>query len=79
MIIESKRLILRNWRDEDVEDLVEGLNNINVSRWMAGVPFPHTKKDAKSFIEIAKNQDEKVKIYLAIILKEEFIECKGNN
>ena len=70
MIIESKRLVLRNWRDEDVDDLVEGLNNINVSKWMAGVPFPYTKKDAKSFIEIAKNQDEKVKIYLAIILKE---------
>lgn len=37
---------------------------------MAGVPFPYTKKDAKSFIEIAKNQDEKVKISLAIVLKE---------
>ncbi len=70
MIIESKRLVLRDWKDEDVDDLVEGLNNINVSKWMAGVPFPYTKKDAKSFIEIAKNQDEKVKIYLAIILKE---------
>lgn len=70
MIIESKRLILRNWKDEDIEDLVEGLNNINVAKWMAGVPFPYTKKDAKSFIEIAKNQDEKVKISLAIVLKE---------
>lgn len=70
MIIESKRLVLRNWRDEDIDDLVEGLNNINVSKWMAGVPFPYTKNDAKSFIEIAKNQDEKVKISFAIILKE---------
>lgn len=70
MIIESKRLILRNWKDEDIDDLVEGLNNINVAKWMAGVPFPYTKKDAKSFIEIAKNQDEKVKISLAIVLKE---------
>lgn len=32
MIIESKRLILRNWKDEDIEDLVEGLNNINVAK-----------------------------------------------
>ena len=70
MVIESKRLILRNWKDEDIDDLVEGLNNINVAKWMAGVPFPYTKKDAKSFIEITKNQDEKVKISLAIILKE---------
>ena len=47
MIIESKRLILRNWKDEDIDDLVEGLNNINVAKWMAGVPFPYTKNDVK--------------------------------
>jgi len=54
MIIESKRLILRNWEDSDIQDLVEGLNNINVSKWMASVPFPYTEKDAKNFIEYAK-------------------------
>ena len=32
MIIESKRLILRNLEDSDIQDLVEGLNNINVSK-----------------------------------------------
>ena len=31
MIIESKRLILREWEYSDIDDLVEGLNNINVS------------------------------------------------
>lgn len=36
MIIESERIILRTWKNEDKEDLVEGLNNINVSKWMAG-------------------------------------------
>ena len=50
MIIESKRIILRNWEDNDVEDLVEGLNNLNVVKWMASVPFPYTEKDAKDFI-----------------------------
>ena len=35
MKIESKRLILRNWEDSDVKDIVEGLNNIEVSKWMA--------------------------------------------
>ena len=71
MIIESKRLILRNWKDEDIDDLVEGLNNINVAKWMSGVPFPYTKDDAKNFIEMVKNQNEKVKISLSIVLKEE--------
>lgn len=34
MLIESERLILREWKDEDIKDLIEGLNNLNVSRWM---------------------------------------------
>lgn len=70
MIIESNRIILRTWKEEDVQDLVEGLNNINVAKWMAGVPFPYTQQDARNFIERAKNQDETVKISLAIVLKE---------
>ena len=37
---------------------------------MVGVPYPYTKNDAENFIKRAKNQDEKVKISLAIVLKE---------
>lgn len=70
MLIESERLILRNWEDKDVNDLVDGLNNINVAKWMAGVPYPYTKSDAKNFIEKSKNQDKKTNIALAIVLKE---------
>ena len=70
MVIESERLILRSYEDNDVNDLVEGLNNIEVAKWMAGVPFPYTQEDAKYFIEKAKNSDENVKISLAIVLKE---------
>lgn len=69
MKIESKRLILRNWEDGDVEDIVDGLNNIEVAKWMAGVPYPYTENDAKQFIEHTKGQDENVKISLAIVLK----------
>ena len=70
MKIESKRLILRNWEYGDVEDIVEGLNNIEVAKWMAGVPYPYTENDAKQFIQHTKGQDENVKISLAIVLKE---------
>jgi RimJ/RimL family protein N-acetyltransferase len=70
MQIESKRLILRNWKDTDVADLVEGLNNIEVAKWMAGVPYPYTENDAKNFLEDVKNNDETIKISLAIVLKE---------
>ena len=70
MEIKSKRLILRNWEDGDVKDIVEGLNNIEVAKWMAGVPYPYTENDARNFIESSKNNDENVKIALAIVLKE---------
>ena len=37
---------------------------------MASVPYPYTENDARNFIERAKNNDENVKIALAIVLKE---------
>ncbi len=70
MVIEGKRIVLRSWKDEDVSDLVEGLNNINVSKWMASVPFPYTEDDAKAFINYTKENDESKKMSLAIVLKE---------
>ena len=70
MIINGKRIILRSWEYEDERDLVEGLNNINVSKWLASVPYPYTENDAKSFIEHAKKSDERDYIALAIVLKE---------
>ena len=58
MEINGKRLILRSWKDEDVEDLVEGLNNINVSKWLSSVVYPYTKKDAEGFIAYAKESEK---------------------
>ena len=71
MIINSKRIILRDWKDEDIMDLQNGLNNINVSKWLASVPYPYTKQDAESFIAFSKQVGENLKnIMLAIVLKE---------
>lgn len=70
MIIDSKRILLRSWKSEDVGDLTEGLNNINVSKWLAGVPYPYTENHAGYFIEYAKSRDEGSDIFLAIVLKE---------
>ena len=41
VIIETERLILRQWNMNDLNDIVEGLNNINVTKWLAGAPFPY--------------------------------------
>lgn len=46
VIIETDRLILRQYRVEDADDIVDGLNNINVSKWLQGAPYPYTKDDA---------------------------------
>ena len=68
VIIETERLILRQYRLEDINDIVEGLNNINVTKWLAGAPYPYTEKDAESFITESINE----KLYnFAIVLKSE--------
>ena len=50
MKLETKRLILREWNKEDVKDLIEGLNNQGVTKWLTFAPFPYTKKDAEKWI-----------------------------
>ena len=48
--LETERLVLRDWGYSDADDLVEGLNNIEVSKWLVTAPCPYTKKHAESFI-----------------------------
>ncbi len=68
VVIETNRLILRQYCLDDINDLVEGLNNINVTKWLAGAPYPYTNKDAESFITKSINE----KLYnFAIVLKSE--------
>jgi len=74
MKLETKRLILRKPKLSDVDDLVEGINNINISKWMVPVPFPYTKKDGKWYInECLKAWNKKIQIKypFAIELKSE--------
>ncbi len=67
-IIETERLILRPFKVEDADDLVDGLNNINISKWMSYTPYPYTKDDALDYI----NKSIDGKLYnFAIVLKKE--------
>ena len=68
IFIEKDRLILRKYRLEDVDDVVEGLNNLNVSKWLAKVPYPYTKEDAIKYIN--KSIDNNLYNF-AIVLKSE--------
>ncbi len=51
MKLETERLILREWSEKDVNGLIEGLNNLDVAKWLAFVPYPYTKKDAEEWIK----------------------------
>jgi hypothetical protein len=42
-----------------VGDLIEGLNNIEVSKWLAFVPYPYTKEDAEKWIKFCIENDKK--------------------
>ena len=68
IIIETDRLILRKYKLSDVNDVVEGLNNLNVTKWLAGAPYPYTEKDALYFIN--KSIDNNLYNF-AIVLKSE--------
>ena len=61
MKIETKRLILKEWEDKFKKDSIEGINNLNVSKWLLVVPYPYKFKDANWWINNCK---EKRKIML---------------
>lgn len=46
----TARLVLRDWRTADAADLIEGLNDLRVSQWLAYVPHPYTDADANRWL-----------------------------
>jgi ribosomal-protein-alanine N-acetyltransferase len=75
MRLETKRLILRPWRKGDIPDLIDGLNNLAVARWLAFVPHPYTTAVATKWIDycsqIAKTGRGRRAYEFAIELKTE--------
>jgi len=57
MKLETDRLILRDWVETDIDDLIDGLNNLEVSRWLVTVPYPYTRENAEAFIEFCIKSD----------------------
>jgi ribosomal-protein-alanine N-acetyltransferase len=48
--IETSRLTLRPWGEEDIEQLTLGLNDLELAKWLAFVPHPYTTSHAKDWI-----------------------------
>jgi len=42
--------VLRDWTPHDIPNLIDGLNDLNVSRWLAVVPYPYTHQAAEQWI-----------------------------
>lgn len=49
--IETPRLTLRPWGEEDVEPLTSGLNDFELAKWLAFVPHPYSTAHAKDWIK----------------------------
>jgi len=74
MEIKTERLVLREWKEKDKEDLVENINNVNITKNLLKVPHPYTEKDADWWInKCAEKQKEKPRegYEFAIELKDE--------
>jgi RimJ/RimL family protein N-acetyltransferase len=48
--IETLRLTLRPWGEQDIEQLTLGLNDLELAKWLAFVPHPYSRSDAQSWI-----------------------------
>lgn len=48
--IETSRLTLRPWGEEDIEQLTLGLNDLDIAKWLAFVPHPYATSDAENWI-----------------------------
>lgn len=49
-VLTTDRLVLRPLAAGDAAAIVRGLNNFNVSRWLARVPYPYGREDAGWFL-----------------------------
>ena len=50
MKLETQRLILQDLTKNEIEILPKLINDLEISKWLAVVPYPYTKEDAKWFI-----------------------------
>ncbi len=59
MKLTTERLILRAPTNKDIGDLIEGLNNLEVSGNLESLPYPYTKKEATEWVERVKKMFRK--------------------
>lgn len=50
VVLGDGNLVLRPWREDDVDALVAGCNDADVAHWIPTIPHPYTLDDAVAFI-----------------------------
>ena len=79
--IETSRLTLRPWGEEDIEHLTLGLNDLKVAKWLAFVPHPYSTSHARDWIkrcqEIANAGGRPVAFEFAVELRTERLMIGG--
>lgn len=50
LTIETERLLLRPVAEQDLDAIVAGINDFEVSKMLARVPYPYARRDAESFL-----------------------------
>lgn len=77
MKLKTERLLLRpgNKNNKDIKDIIEGINNLNISKWLLVVPYPYKRKDALYWL----NKNLKLKFKKNKESINFFIELKKDN
>ena len=75
--IRTKRLLLRPLCADDTEPVFALFANWEVIRWLSSPPWPYTRSDASSFIELCDRNRSDDEAELAIALDGRVIGCIG--
>jgi RimJ/RimL family protein N-acetyltransferase len=67
--IETRRLILRPLQEADLDDLVAAINNFQIVKNTARIPFPYGRTDAEDYLALT-NRAGPHDLFLSIALKE---------
>jgi RimJ/RimL family protein N-acetyltransferase len=69
MRIVTEKLILRPPTLKDADDIAQNANHIEVSRYLALVPYPYSVKDARNFIKLCRKKAKENPYNFGITLK----------
>jgi RimJ/RimL family protein N-acetyltransferase len=58
-VIETERLVLRPLRDDDAMQIVSALDDFDICRNLARVPWPYHRSDALEFLEFVAGCDQR--------------------